>query len=233
MRTVVITGTALCAFSLVQHAAAQGASQEVEQKLATVKESVARNQAALQQYTWTEQTKISLKGDEKKSIEEICRYGPDGTVQKTPMGAPAPQQQLHGMRKRIVERKTDELKDYMERAAALVHDYVPPSPQAMQAAFQAGNASLGQGGPGMIQLQFRDYVKPGDTMAFNFAAGTKSLQSINVNTYLDQKDPVTLQVNFQTLPDGTNAIATVNLDAPAKQVQVVKQDTNYQRSGQQ
>ena len=103
----------------------------------------------------------------------------------------------------------------------------------MQAAFQAGNASLGKGGPGMIQLQLRDYVKPGDTMAFNFAAGTKSLQSINVNTYLDQKDPVTLQVNFQTLPDGTNAIATVNLDAPAQKVQVVKQDTNYQRSGQQ
>lgn len=232
MRTVVITSAAFCALSLAQHAAAQGGSPELQQKLATVKESVARNQAALQQYTWTEQTNTILKGDVKKSTEEICRYGPDGAMQKTPMSAPAPQPEMHGMRKRIVERKTDELKDYMERAAALVHEYVPPSPQAMQAAFQAGNASLGQGGPGMIQLQFRDYVKPGDTMALNFAAATKSLQSINVNTYLDQKDPVTLQVNFQTLPDGTNAIATVNLDAPAKQVKVVKQDTDYQRTAQ-
>jgi hypothetical protein len=198
-----------------------------------VKESVARNQAALQQYTWTEQTNTILKGDMKRSIEEICRYGPDGTMQKTPMGAPAPQPEARGMRKRIVERKTDELRDYMERAVALIHDYVPPSPQAMQAAFQAGNVSLGQAEPRMIQLQFRDYVKPGDSVVFSFLSATRSLQSINVNTYLDQKDPVTLQVKFQTLPDGTNCVAAVNLDAPAKQIQVVKQDTNYQRSGQQ
>ena len=91
MRTVVIASAAFCVLSLVQKADAQGgASPELQQKLATVKESVARNQAALRQYTWTEQTNVSLKGEVKKSTEDICRYGPDGTLQKTPMSAPPP-----------------------------------------------------------------------------------------------------------------------------------------------
>ena len=34
-------------------AAAQDAKQALMQKLSTVKESIARNQAALRQYTWT------------------------------------------------------------------------------------------------------------------------------------------------------------------------------------
>ena len=70
-----------------------------------------------------------------------CYYGADGKLQKLPMGdapaaAPAPAARSGGRGGRvkgaIVENKKDEMKDYMERAAALIHQYVPPNPAKIQ-----------------------------------------------------------------------------------------------------
>src|SRR5262245_33448107 len=118
---------------------------------AALKQSLAQNQAALRKYSWVETTQISMKGEVKKQEQKQCYYGADGKVQKTPMaGAPAPQQkdaQSGGgrrggrLKEQIVEKKVDELKDYMEKTAALVHQYVPPDPQKIDAAKTAGNVS--------------------------------------------------------------------------------------------
>lgn len=125
------------------------------------------------------------------------------------------------------------MEEYMKRAVALIHQYVPPSAQTLQAAFQAGNGSLGESGPGTIQLQFRNYLLPGDTLTLSFNIATKVLTSVNASSYLDSpEDAVTLQVKFQTLPDGTNYPATTSLTAEAKKLQVVVQNSNYQRIGE-
>jgi hypothetical protein len=218
---------------VVPSGAAQGVKQELQQKLAMVKESVSRNQAALRQYTWTEHTDILLKGDVKSTKDNICRYGPDGKVQKTPIGTPPPKKEMRGLKKKIVENKVEDLKEYMERASSLIHHYMPPNPQQMQAVFQAGNAALGQAGPGRVELQFKDYLKPGDSLVFSFDAATKAITKIAVKSYLDEPgDAVTLDVNFQNLPDGTNYTASTLLNATAKEVQVKVTNANYQKVAQ-
>src|SRR3954453_4080359 len=123
-----------------------------QQKLAALNQSMAQNQAELKQYAWTETTQISLKGEVKKQEQKQCQYGPDGKVQKTPLqGATPPQQPEQGggrrkgggaMKKAIVEKKVGEMKEYMERVAPLVPEYVPPSPQNIQAAQAAGNIAI-------------------------------------------------------------------------------------------
>lgn len=231
MKSTQLILPALCILVGASAASAQAVKQELQQKLAMVKESVARNQAALKQYTWTEHTDMSLKGEVKKSTDNICRYGSDGKVAKTAIGTPAPKKEMRGMKKKMAEKKVGELTDYMERAAALIHRYMPPAPESMQAAFQAGNTSLGQAGPGRIQLQFKDYAKPGDALTFSFDTASKTLQSISVNSYLDdpKDDVVTLAVVFQSLPDGTNYVASTTLNAAAKQVVVKTTNGNYQK----
>src|SRR4029434_820988 len=131
-------------------AAANAGSQD---KIAALKESIAQNQAALKTYKWTEATEISLKGEVKKKEQKLCQYGPDGKVQKTPVAGaePAAKEEKdsgRGGRKgggviktAIVENKVDDMKDYMEKPAALVHEYVPPDPQKIQAAMAAGKIS--------------------------------------------------------------------------------------------
>jgi hypothetical protein len=59
----------------VRAAQAQGVRQDLRQKFAAVKESVARNQAALHRYARTEHTDISLPGEVKKTADKLCRYG--------------------------------------------------------------------------------------------------------------------------------------------------------------
>ena len=232
MKTTLIAIATLFILGFSPSMAAQDMKQELQKKLAAVKESVARNQIALRQYTWTEHTEIILKGEVKSTKENICRYGPDGKVQKTPLGPPPQQKQMRGMKKKIAEKKKGELTDYMDRAAALIHRYVPPSPQQMEAVFQNGNASIGQAGPDKIQLQFKDYFKPGDSLVFNFDTTAKALTNVSINSYLDdpKDDVVTLAVNFASLPDGTNYTASTILDAPAKKVQVKTTNSNHQRA---
>jgi len=231
MKTLLSNSIALCTLALACAAGAQDIKKDLQQKVATVKDSVAKNQAALRQYSWTEHTDISLKGEVKKTKDSLCRYGPDGKVAKTPIGTPEEEKKKHGIRGRVAEKKIGELEDYMERAAALIHNYVPPSPTKMQEVHQAGNAGLAQAGPGKIELQFRNYVKPGDSVTFSFDTAAKALLAMQVNSYLDdpKDDIVTLSVVFDKLPDGTGHVAGTTLNAEAKKVMVKTTNTNYQK----
>jgi len=59
-----------------------GGKSELQQKVAALKQSLAQNQQALHQYTWTEKMGTIFKG-ETKSTKSQCKYDPDGIVQKT------------------------------------------------------------------------------------------------------------------------------------------------------
>lgn len=206
----------------------------LQQRVAELKESVAANKAKLAKYQWTETTTILLKGEVKKTETSTCVYGPDGKVQKTPVGAPAaPAQQEGGrrggrMKEKIVEKKVDEMKDYGARLKALIGEYVPPNRDKIQDTFQAGNASLTPSG-GVTSLILNNYYKPGDKMTFAFAA--KKISNIDVNTYLDdpKSDVVTLAVTFASLPDGTNYAASTDLKAQSKNMEIKTQNSNYQK----
>lgn len=213
-----------------------------QQKLAALKQSMAKNQSELKQYAWTETTQISLKGEVKKQEQKQCQYGPDGKVQKTPLqGAtqPAPEQGGGGRRrgngavkKAVVEKKVGEMKDYMERVAALVHEYVPPNPQKIQAAQAAGNIGVTPAQP-VTTLKIKSYLKPGDSVTLGFDSGAKKMSSYNVDSYLDdpKDDVVKLAVSFAQLPDGTSYPQQTLLDATGKKIQVKVTNSDYKKLG--
>jgi hypothetical protein len=152
------------------------AAQDLQQKLAAAKENAALNQQALRSYSWLEKTEISLKGEVKGTKVDMCRYGPDGKVQKTPVVEPPPPQQKRGLKGRIVAKKTEEMKDELEAAVALVQQYVPPSPDMIQVVMNAGTASLSQAGPGRASLTFPGYAKANDALTLTFDTAVKALQ---------------------------------------------------------
>ncbi len=227
---LLIATAALIPVALATPQAGGQAGGELQQKLAAVKQSVAENQQKLHQYQWTETTQLTLKGDAKPPSQSLCQYGPDGTVQKTPLTAPPPPPSGGRMKQRVIEKKTGEMKDYMGQVKTLLAMYVPPNGQKMQQAFQAGKASLNAtGGSGVASLVFKDYAQPGDQMTLSFDTASKKISSLNVNTYMDDpKDVVTLAVQFASLPDGTNYVQQSVLDATAKKLQVTTTNSNYQ-----
>ncbi len=58
---------------------------------------------------------------------EQCHCVSDGKVQKAPLTAPPEKKEMRGFKKKGVEKKTDEMKDCMERVVSLIGRYIPPS----------------------------------------------------------------------------------------------------------
>jgi hypothetical protein len=158
-------------------------NEEMQERVAELKESMARNKQSLAQYTWKEQLAIIVKGEEKK-VQHFLKMGPDGKSQRTSLNT-APQGQgdqgvARGrLRQRIVERKKEEFEDYAEQMKALVQRYIPPDRDAIQDAFSKGNVSFTPPGDEM-KIAIRSYVKTNDSMTIVFNRTQKQISSIKV-----------------------------------------------------
>jgi hypothetical protein len=234
------------ALAIAAGAAAPAASRQdtptPEQRLAAFKQALAENQKRLRGYEWVETTIISLKGEEKARKQQRCYYGADGKVQKVPMGdTPAPKQEASGggggrrggggggrIKSQIVENKKEDIQEYMEAAAALIHQYVPPQPELVQKAKDAGKMAMNPTEPGKVRLAFKDYVQAGDQFTIDVNAAANSIGAVNVATYLEKpEDVVSLDVKFAALPDTTSYPAQTTFEAKAKNMRVVIQNSGH------
>jgi hypothetical protein len=217
-------------------------AQTPQDRIAAIKDTLARNQAALRQYSWVETTTITHKGEVKKQEQKQCSYGADGKVQKTPIpGEAAAKQEARGggggrrggrLAQAIVKEKVDDMKDYLEKAAALVHEYVPPDPQRIQTAQGAGNLDV-KPSSASTTLTIKDYVKKGDSLTIGFDPTAKAMRSYAVNSYVEKpkEDAVALAVTFGSLTDGTTYPQQIVLDVTAKQIQVKVTNSGHKKGG--
>jgi hypothetical protein len=221
-------------------ASAQPSKEDLQQKAAAIKQASAENQAALRQYQWIETTQVAMKGEVKSTTQKSCYYGNDGKVVKTAISSPqqAQQQQKSGgrhprLKAKIIENKKEEMTVYMQKAAALVHQYVPPSPEKIQNVIQSGNVAINpSAGPGITSLILRNYNLKGDSMTFSISQSDKKMMNLVVNSYLDDpKDVVNLAVTFATLPDGISYPGQTVLDVTAKSMRVTITNSDYKKAG--
>jgi hypothetical protein len=78
------------------------------------------------------------------------------------------------------------------------------------------------GSHGSNSIVIHDYIKPGDQLILTLDSAMKTLQQIEVKTYLSSaSDPVTITVRFSVLPDGTSYASITTLDEPAKRLSSV------------
>jgi hypothetical protein len=213
-----------------------GMKAMLQQKVEAIKASSTENQQKLHQYTWTETTNITANGRATPPKVSNCFYGPDGKVHKTPVGdsqdASADNNRRGGrLMQRIKEKKTAEMKDYMQQVGGVIKLYVPPSPERMQKAFEARKVSFDKTG-GRVDLVFKDYALPGDSMTVDFDTASKKIRSLNVKSYLDTpQNPVTLKVDFATLPDGTSHPSNTTLEARGQDIiEVTSVNSNYRKT---
>jgi len=221
-----------------QQPPAQAAGGGAQDQVAALKQSMQQGMAKIRQYEWVETTIISLKGEEKARKQNRCYYGADGKVQKVSLDPPAQPAQAQGggggrrgggkMKEKVVENKKDEMKEYMERAAALIHSYVPPSPEKIQAAKDGGRVKVTPQAGGKVSLVISQYLQAGDALTLDVDGAANRLVGLGVNTYLDKPDEtVTLAVQMSALPDGAIYAAQTTLEAKAKNITVVIQNSGY------
>ncbi len=232
LTTIVASGAVL----LAQQAAAPPAGATGGQdQVAVLKQTLQEGLKKIRQYEWIETTAISLTGEEKARKQNRCYYGADGKLQKLSLDKASPAQAPAGgggrrgrLKARIIENKKDEMQDYMQRAAALIHAYVPPDAARIQAAKAVGRIALDPKAPKGVRLVVSQYLLAGDSLAIGLDPATKQLLGLSVNTYLDKPDEtVTLDVQMNTLPDGALYAAQTALDVKAKNIRVVIQNSGH------
>ena len=141
-----------------------------------LKQWLQASQAQLRTYEWVETTVITKGGEEKSRKQNTVYYGADGKLQKVPVaggsegksGGPPGR-----LMKKAAENKKEEMVDYMEQAAALMHSYMPPDPNRIQQAVNNGKLSVTPGQ--RVRLDFRDYLKSGDLLSVEIEAPTNRL----------------------------------------------------------
>jgi hypothetical protein len=221
----------------VQQTAAQG-QPTPQQRAEMLRQWLAASQRQLRAYDWIETTVVRKGGEEKSSTQKHCYYGADGFLQKiilqhseAPEGGPPGILPFGRLIKRAEAQRKEELTDYMQNAAQLVHSYIPPDPVTIQRAVQSGKLAMQILEPNRrVRLTFGDYFKPGDSLGLDVELPTNRLLAMSVATYLDDStDPVSLAVTMSVLPDGTIYAAHSVLDAKAKDVTVTIDNTGYRR----
>ena len=103
---------------------AQGS--DLGDRVLALKQSLEKDQATLRKYEWIETTVVSYKGEEKSNAQKRCYYGADGVLQKVPV-ASSSADMPGGIRGRAAKRKKEDVTEYMQKAVALIHQYVPPN----------------------------------------------------------------------------------------------------------
>jgi hypothetical protein len=120
------------------------------------------------------------------------------------------------------------MKDYMERAATLIHSYVPPDPAKIQAAKDGGRVKTAPQAGGKLSIVIAEYLQKGDALTIEMNPATSTLLGLGVNTYLDKpEEVVTMAVQMNTLPDGALYAAQTTLDVKAKNITVVIQNAGH------
>jgi len=236
-RILTVAAIALGGFSsLPMHTAAQTPAVTPDQLVAALKQNLADSQTKIHQYEWIETTAISLKGEEKSRKQQRVYYGADGKLTKLPVGPPTPLPQAAPdaggrggrLKQRVVENKKDEMQDYMEKAVKLIQQYVPPNPAQIQKAKDAGHMKLMPQPDGKVRVEFQNFVQSSDVMTIDIDAKATVLSAVHVATYLEKKsDTVTLDVRFATLADGTSYASQTTLDAKAKNIRVIVENSGY------
>ncbi len=224
---------ATLAFSPLAAPRAAAQNPQLQQRLAEVKESAARNKQALAHYSWQQQETIAVKGNVKDTKIFQVHLGPDGEPQKVEMENMPESSggRQHGLAHHIKEKKAEEYKEYGQQIAALAQQYAQPDPERLQQAFQQGNVMLGSAGaPGEVKMVITNYVKPNDKVTLIFNQQAKAIQSLDISTYLsDPKDAVNIGAQYSQLPDGTNHVATMQVKGVSKDLLVTTQNSNYQK----
>lgn len=231
---------AVVGFLLASSSPALAQAPDSADKMQALRDSLALSKEQIKAYEWIETIVVQRDGEQKARIQNRVYYGADGKLQKVQVSSTTSQQSgrtprgVRGaIRAKVVENKKEELTDYMKAAVKTVKLYVPPNPDEIKQAREAGKVSFTPLDPGKrVRLNFRDYEKPGDTLSMEMDFANSRIAGIAVHSYIDDpSDVVTLNGSFQSLPDGTTYPARVVLEAPEKDIAIVVTNSGHRKQG--
>jgi hypothetical protein len=208
------------------------AQADMQANVTMIKKNFADSQANLKKFEWIETTTIFVKGEQKSVKQKQCYYDVTGKLTKVETGGSTAEQKKGGIRGKIIENKKEEMSDYAKAAVAKIHTYLPPSPEKIQKIYAGGKTSVQILEPNTkFKLSFPDYNEPGDQLAVSLNKASKKIMALDVSTSVDNpSEKVVFNITYSDLPDGTQYATKTVLDAPAKDLKVVIENSGFKNA---
>lgn len=190
------------------------------------------NAEALRQYGWKSRTEVSKGGETKSSQLHLVRHGADGTLQQTLIGGSAPQKiPTRGLRGLIARKKKESFVEMLEGLGALAKSYGALPPEKGQRFIARAEITAGMNvHPGLIRLDGRDVLQPGDSMTLWVDALTRRHRKVEVETTFEGR-PVRLVSEFRDLAEGPTYMARSVIEYPSRELVVTTENFDHLREG--
>lgn len=202
-----------------------------ESRIDAIKQSLASSVGVLQQYEWSQNVALSVKGEEKAHKNFKCSYGADGKIQKTPAAAPAEEpKKKKGVRGKVVANKMEDMEAALKASMALIDQYSPLEAGRVQAAKDAGNVSISvPSADNRVRITIKNYLKPGDQVELVVDGVKNRLQSVSITSAMegDVKGPVAAKVTYAAMADGTLYPAHQALDLKEQNLKIDVENSGY------
>jgi hypothetical protein len=208
------------------------AQGDTKAEVAMIKKNLAESKANMKKYEWIETTKFFVNGEQKSAKQKQCYYAVDGKLTKVDIGGGTEEKKKGGLRGKIIENKKEEMSDYAKKAIAKIQTYLPPSSEKIQKVYGAGKTTVQILEPNTkFKLNFPDYNETGDNLAVSINKPKQKIMAIDVSTAVDDsKEKVVFNITYSDLPDGTQYAATTKLDAPAKDLKIVIENSGFKNA---
>ena len=132
----------------------------------------------------------------------------------------------------FAQNKKEEMTDYMKKAIDKIGTYLPPDPEKIQKIYAGGGTSVQVIEPGKkFKLSFPGYNESGDMLSISVDKVKQKIMALEVSTSVDDPtEKVVFNIVYKDLPDGTQYAASTILNAQAKKVKIVMENSGYRKS---
>ncbi len=213
------------------------APDALPQKILQMQKANARNEQQLRKYQWIETTTLTIHDESRPPRRSICKYGPDGKVEKTPLDQQETFEGRQGggfqgrgglVRGLVVKKKKEKAQKELAQIRAVAGMYFPFDRTRLKGALQTGNVHFVPGDSHEDTITIDNYAKQGDEVKLTLNQSTMQIEQVSVKSYLDKpKDTLTAEVQFSELPDGTRYRSSTTLNVPSKELSVETVNSDY------
>ena len=217
MKTIIITTSVMLFLSSLLQA-----QVDKTQLAKNIKARYSQNYAEIAKYTWQKQTQIFHSGELKLTIDGETSIGANGKPVEQVTEKISTGKEKRGLRGAIEKSEADDMKEYVQKAAKLVSEYIFMNDSQMVKLFNKGTVSELTN---ELQVEAFDFLVKEDNLQFLYDMKTLECVSQTVNTVMSG-DKVNAQILYKALDD-VNVVGKITLDLPAKDLSVVIVDSQW------
>ncbi len=194
-------------------------------ELAAIGQAQLTNQTKLSRYTWQETQFVSVNGERVDYRLYSVRIDANGQYRRNLVTEHTGQEATFEPK---IKEQLSPCGPYAQQLWELVNQYTSLNSERLTRANSRGEIVLLREGD-LIKLAIKNYSKPGDSVAMTVNQRTRQILTVQTRSYLtDPQDTVTIQAEFAELPDGTNHVATTEIDSVSRNITVKLTNWSYQ-----